>query len=370
MKKVYSAKRTDPVSFAVITAAFFFACFAALYMPSKAAEGFRSGMDYSLNVLLPSLFPFMFLSAFASEYGISAQLGRLLAPITRTLFCLPEEAGMTILLGLIGGFPVGAVGISSLLMQGKITDKQAQRMLCFCVNPGPAFMINAVGDGIYGSSVIGILLFCAQTAASLLIGIIIGIIAGRKEKIPVNNTITADAKDFSSAFVLSTRRACSSSVSLCSMVVLFSSFSTLAMAVLDIPTDSLEGTIIRAVLEVTDGCLCIAKEKYPLFVTAMCIGWGGVSVHFQIFSALERLNINKLQFILARLTVGAASAGIVYLICEHTDISIAVFAKTQELTAEFSSVTVSGSLALFISSILFVIFINKRETAAYNVMRK
>ncbi len=355
---LYTTKRSDIFTFTTVTALFFAACFAALYLPSQAAGGVRSGVQYSLNVLLPSLFPFMFLSAFASEYGISSRLGRLFAPFTQGVLYLPGDAGVTVLLSLVGGYPVGAVGISSLLRHKKITQKQARRMLCCCVNPGPAFLISAVGDEMYGSKTIGVVLFASQTAASLIVGIVLGIIARFHEPIEKSSGSDSAHHDLSTAFVLSTKSACASAVSLCSLVVLFSAFSSLLLALINIDGGSLAGAGIRSFLEVTDGTACLAALRLPIYFTALAVGWGGLCVHFQVFAALTELRINKAVFALSRLAVGGLSALLSVYIMKLPVVSVAVFSAGSEVTAKFSELTFWGSLALFISSALFCVFID------------
>ncbi len=365
MRSVYSSKKSDMFTFLAVMLLFFFACFGALYMPSLAASGVRSGITYSLEVLLPSLFPFMFLSAFSSEYGISSRLGRIISPLTESLLYLPGCAGITVLLGMIGGYPVGAVGTASLLRRGKITADQAKRMLFFCVNPGPAFLISAVGDEMYGSKRIGAVLFAAQTAASLLLGCLLAVKARFHEKIERNKFDADDKRPFSEAFVLATKSACSAAVSLCSMVVLFSAFSSLILGAFSVAEDSVTGAALRSVLEVTDGCARFAQIGAPMYLTALAVGWGGLCVHFQVFAAIPELSVNKPKFVTARLIVGAISACITMFVEKYTDVFEETLADTfsniEQTAAKFTSSTFFGSLALFVSCVLFLIFITPRH---------
>ncbi len=344
----------------VVSLVFLIVCAFALYMPDRTAQGVKAGMDSSLNILLPSLFPFMFLSSFAVEYDISEQIGKRLSWLSEFLFYLPREATVTIILSLVGGYPVGAVGINSLLKKGYITTDQAVRMLCFCVNPGPAFMIGIVGDCFFGSRKIGMILFASQTVASIIVGIITGFWARfskdsrvsykKYQPKPLN-------RDFSTAFVISTKNACNSAVSMCSAVIIFSAFTSL----LEFSAESQSGIFLRTLLEITDGCSCIINTRYPLYFTALAIGWGGISVHFQVFASVPNLQINKLKFCFARISVGAISALIIYFIDMFVDIPSEVFADISQNQVKFTSGSALGSGALFVSSILFLIFTKKSE---------
>ena len=108
-------------------------------------QGAYEGLLFCAQILIPSLFPFMVLSSFVVNCGISGILSRFLAPVTKSFFRLPGSAGVTILLSMFGGYPVGARGIRTLLDRGLITREEGARMLCFAVGAGPAFVIFAVG---------------------------------------------------------------------------------------------------------------------------------------------------------------------------------------------------------------------------------
>ena len=344
--------------FLTVTLLFAAVCVGVLAMPKVSVDGARSGLMYSFGVLIPSLFPFMFLSNFAVEYGISSKVGRVLAPFTEKVLYLPSEAGVTVLLSLIGGFPVGAVGISALFKQGKISEKQAQRMLCFCVNSGPAFLISVVGAELYDSEFIGIILLTAQILSSLIIGIVLGLFARKKEPLQKSVTNPHNKIEFAPAFIISAKNACAATINLCALVVLFSSFSSIFITTLKIDGDSPIGIIIKAVLEVTDGCNCIANAHMPIYLTSLAVGWSGICVHFQIFAAAENLRINKTSFIFSRISNGILSAALTFLATLFVTFDYEVFSNFVKSEPSFSSSSFYGSLALFISSILFLIFMN------------
>lgn len=357
-KKIYLSKKTDLFTMFAVSLAFTAVCVGVLAIPKVSIDGAKNGISYSLGILIPSLFPFMFLSSFAVEYGISQKVGRLLSPFTEKILYLPSEAGVTVLLSLIGGFPVGAVGINALLKQGKITEKQAQRMLCFCVNSGPAFLISVVGIELYDSEMIGIILLVAQTVSSLLIGAILGIFARRNEPLQRSVVVSNNRNSFSSAFVISAKNASISTVNLCALVVLFSSFEAVLMNALRIDESDYMGMAIKLLLEVTDGCSSLAQNHIPIYITALAVGWSGICVHFQIYASTEALNINKLVFMLARVFCGLIMGLLTYCSTLFIVVDTEVFSNITESSNSFSSSSIYGSLALFVSCILFLIFMN------------
>ena len=141
----------NSVRFLLISVCTLLAAAALLLFPMSAADGARRGIGYCLNLLIPSLFPFMVLSSFITRSGISSVLGKIFSPFAK-LFHMPSEAGLPLFLSFIAGYPVGASTASRLHSDGVLDKDDAFRMMCFAVCGGPAFIIKAVGQGMLGST--------------------------------------------------------------------------------------------------------------------------------------------------------------------------------------------------------------------------
>ena len=140
-----------------LTGAALLVCAAALVLfPAQAAEAAKDGLLLCYNVIIPSLFPFFVLSTLVVELGLVSYLGRLLSPLMRPLFRVPGEGATALALGFVGGYPVGARTTLSLYEKGLCTKTEAERMLAFCNNSGPAFILGVVGIGIFSLSLIHI----------------------------------------------------------------------------------------------------------------------------------------------------------------------------------------------------------------------
>ena len=129
-------------------------CAAAALMacPAQAMEGARSGLALCGEVIVPSLFPFFILASLVVELGLAGQLGRALEPVMGPLFGLNGACASAVALGLIGGYPVGAKTALGLYENGLCTRTEAERLLAFCNNSGPAFVLGVVGAGIFSSA--------------------------------------------------------------------------------------------------------------------------------------------------------------------------------------------------------------------------
>ncbi|QNK41638.1 hypothetical protein [Caproicibacter fermentans] len=76
---------------ALLLAALTAAC-ALLIFPVQAAQGAKNGIGYCLEVLVPSLYPFMVLSVFIVKSGLSRKISGIFEGPTQKLFRLPGSA--------------------------------------------------------------------------------------------------------------------------------------------------------------------------------------------------------------------------------------------------------------------------------------
>lgn len=295
----------DKKSGALLAAVLAAAC-ALLLFPAQAAQGAKNGVDYSLNILIPSLYPFMVLSVFIVKSGLSEKLGKVLEKPTQALFRLPGGAAASIVMSVVGGFPAGARSAAALAEAGLVTQEQAGRMMVFCVNAGPSFLITAVGVGFLHSARAGAVLFLSQLVSFLLMGILSSLFArpaqrGRAKPQPARRVGMAQA------LIDSAADAAYSTLMMCCLVILFAAGMNLIRSAVAVP---LVSVVCSAVFEVTGGCADLARTGAPLWVFALAVGWGGVCVHMQAYACLGGVKIRKGRFALCRLLQGLISAAV------------------------------------------------------------
>lgn len=270
-----------------------------LLAPQTAADGVRDGLTLCGQVVIPSLFPFLALSSFVVQSGLSVRAGRLLRPLTEGLFRLPGTAGGAIFMSLIGGYPVGARMTAQLLDASLITKKQAQRMLLFCVNSGPAFLISAVGAAMLQSRRAGLILCASLTASALLIGFLSRFFA-KSEPAGESAVLRQSESSAAQALVDAAAQGCAGIVSICVWVILFSCISAL-LGLLPLP--GALRLLMQCFLEVTSGCAA-AAGRVPLPMLALALGWGGVCVHCQVLRDVRQTGLSLPLFFCGRAANG------------------------------------------------------------------
>ena len=123
------------------------------------------------GTVIPALFPFMVVTGLLVRLGFGQWLAPDMAGLMASLFRLPGCAGSALLLGLVGGYPIGARTAAELYASGDLTRQEAERLLTFCNNSNPVFLISVLGAGVFGSVRAGLWLWLIHVCAALLTGL-------------------------------------------------------------------------------------------------------------------------------------------------------------------------------------------------------
>ena len=346
---------------------------ALLTWPQAAAAGVSRGLSICSTVVIPSLFPFLVLAGFLIRSGVSNALGRRLERPVRFLFGLPGCCAAGILVGFVGGYPAGGTAVGELVRRGDITRAEGRRMLRFCVNGGPAFVISAVGAGMLGDVRYGALLFAAHIFAALLIGLAGRLFDRDKGREADTQPQTAgDKMGAAAAFVESVNAACRSLLYMCGFVVLFAAllavsdgsgltetvnrFIAAPFSLTDADTSGL-ACLFPCLLEVSCGCVDAAGTgaAAPLLL-GMAMGWGGLSVHCQLAAILHGQQLMGKGFFAARAVHAMLGGLLSVMLFRWAPIAITTFSPSSDavLVPYTTSATASVALLIMCAMLLFV----------------
>ncbi len=326
-----------------------------LKFPQSALDGVRSGIELSLNVAVPSLFPFFAVSVFVSGFSVPNKLQGVLSAVVRLLFRLPGEAVYAVVFGLIGGYPVGCAVTARLYEQGKLTREQAQRMTLFCINAGPAFAVTAVGSVMLGDSRAGVLIFASICISSVLIGIALRFVSPA----PQVNEIKEDPLiPLSYRFVEATEKSAVSMLKICAWITLFSCFFSLVKE-LGLSDNML--AVIRCVLEVTGGCRS-AAEYGNIYTVAATLGWSGLCVICQMLGDVRKVGTPLPLFLAFRAVHAALAAVVCRVLLMLFPVSVSTFASLSSGTSvELFSASAPAALALLGLCTVFVVDLDRNK---------
>ena len=297
---------------------------ALVVYPSQSMDAGRQGLQLCFNVIFPSLFPFFVLSSLVVELGMARYLGQALERIMRPLFRVGGPGASALVLGFVGGYPVGARTAIRLYETKQLTKDEVQRLLAFCNNSGPAFILGVVGAGVFGSGTVGLLLYFVHIAASVCVGLLFrfyGRPAAKRSS--TSHTPQFQAVRFSHAFTSSIKNSFSSVLNICAFVVFFSVLIRLlslcgimaaaarllsALPHLDL---TMAHHLLIGLVEVSSGAAGLIGEgalNERVSMAAFMLGWAGLSVHCQVLSFLAGSDLSSFPYLLGKAVHGLLSA--------------------------------------------------------------
>lgn len=222
--------------------------------------------------VIPALFPFMVVSSLLISLGLGELLS---APLSgwMALYGIGGAGASALVLGLIGGYPTGGRAAAALYREGLVSRDEAERLLAFCNNANPAFLITVLGVGVFGSFRAGLWLWLIHIAAALLTGLLTARPRRDLPRSTPQNRPAFRAAGFTSAFVSSVQSALGNILSVCAFVVVFS--------ILSLPIRRLGGivgTAATGALELFSVLPLLTPDRTGFILAAGIAGWGSLSV--------------------------------------------------------------------------------------------
>ena len=296
--------------------------------PKEVSAAVKEGLGLCYNVILPSRFPFFVLTSLVISLGLAGYLGRLLEPVMGPLFHLGGACAAPLALGVIGGYPVGARAALTLYESGGCSKTECERLIAFCNNSGPAFILGVVGAGVFADSRVGVLLCLVHGLASLCVGVLFRFYKAKEWKKAPSTAGPITACRFSEAFTGAVGGAVNSTLSICAFVITFTVILRLCFLSGLLPalaallgrllaplgfTQVWAQRLLTGVLELSSGVWTLTGEGSLTGRAAMAaflLGWAGVSVHCQVLSFQGRSGLNVGNYILGKLLHAVISAGL------------------------------------------------------------
>lgn len=296
---------------------------AALVLWSGGAmEGARRGLDTCARVLIPSLFPFFIMSALLRHTGAVYALARAASPVMPRLFGVPGAGAAALVVGLAGGYPIGAATAAALVRSGDISREEGERLLAFCNNSGPAFLVGAAGVGVFGSASIGLLLYASHALAALLTGALLR--SGAPQHI---SPPPAPGEARGGALTEAVASSVSGMLSVCGYVVAFSALTgamesagvfSLLSGELAMHTPlglHLSRALLAGFLELGSGLSALSglpASPLALSAASLLASWGGLSVHMQTAAVVASAGLSLRRHTAGKLISSAMSAALTY----------------------------------------------------------
>lgn len=325
--------------------------------PKEIGNGVKSGLLLLGDSIIPALFPFMVFASYIAFSPYSDRISMLLKKPAQKLFSTNGNGLTAVILGILGGYPIGAKTVAEYYQQGLLSANEAHRIIPWCVNPSPAFVITATGTFLLRNTKSGAIIYISVILASLTIGVFNRFIKIDCEKNEKTNISPLMQKD---VFINSVASASKAMLAICGWVLTFSALC----AGFDCLTDNEHlSLLIKSIAEVTNGCRLAAEEGLSLPLICAITSFGGFAVIFQVSPYLQICSYNLRVFICWRLLSAALSAFYCSLFIRLFPDAQSVYQVISVADKSFTvSHSISAAVILLITCVVLILEVdNKRK---------
>lgn len=315
--------------------------------PKNYISATFKGFSIWAKIVLPSLFCFFIFTKLLMQNASTIKIFNFLNKPFEKLFNTPKVGGYIYFMSCISGYPVGAKLISEFYEQGAISKDEAFRVSCYASTSGPMFVIGSVGIAMFNSTKLGVIVLIVHLLSALINGLIFRNFrfnkvknkekkkdkstttknkfssincTSQKEKkiiIQINNKETTSKEKF---IYKPTKQSLNDIMyNTIISVVMVGGYIALCFAILEVlnylnilsflggainkilPSTAKVGeSILKGILELTNGCVSLSSGNYSL--KAMCIAisfltsFGGFSIHLQSYLFLSKCGISYKYF--------------------------------------------------------------------------
>ena len=299
--------------------------------PMFFSKGTVEGVKLFFFNVFPGLFPFMLLTKLLTEIGVVFKISKKLNKISYKIFGTSGISLYALFMSVISGYPIGAKIISDLYRKNLISNEEAKKMTIFCTTSGPIFVIGAVGNFMFGSQLIGIILYFSHIISAILMAIIY-------------NFITRKTANFTKIYTKTNENRLNNennTLSLCitqtvNSILIVGAYITIFYLLIEVLTSlkitfllniiakhifclfgvntALTNGTIFGLFEITRGCkeLSLFKTFQSISICSGLISFSGLSIIFQSMEFLKDAQIKTHNFVLTKIVHFIVS----YFLCQ------------------------------------------------------
>ncbi|MBQ7365497.1 MAG: hypothetical protein IJW46_07855 [Clostridia bacterium] len=265
-----------------------------LVMRTEISRAAYDALVFSAKKLIPALFPFALLAKLTAALPYPQKVRHL--PMGLSLSALPA-----CLLGLLAGYPMGALAAKGLYDSGTVGKKEALRLTACTNNASLAFLLMTVAP-LFGGQSIGWVLFFSASSASLIALVLTNDRSPKSVSLPLPRT----QEPFVSLLTRAIAEAAEAMLTLTAFVTFFAIVSRLCFL---IPPLVGLSPYLMLFLEPTAAVrtLAVSSLSGKLPLAAFALGFSGLSVLMQDHAIWEgKLPLTKIAA--CRLLIGILSA--------------------------------------------------------------
>lgn len=299
----------------------------------------KNSMNLCFEIIIPTLFPFFICSGILIYSGFCEILAKMFRFCMKPLFGVSPSGASAFVLGIISGYPLGAVTAGELYENNYISKTEAERLLAFCNNSGPLFILGSVGAAVYSDIKIGAVLYLTHILASITVGVIFKFYKRNAFTAPPT-VMTTPNRSVGEIFNIALQNAVRNILTVCGAIVFFGMISRLALDRL--PISGTLYAIFSGIAEFAGGTSAVSKLTLPiatkLVLTAFIVGFAGICVHMQVVAVIAQYRLNLVPYFVGKLLHGFLAALYTIIYLRFFPITEAVFVPSASKAFAASSI--------------------------------
>ena len=283
-----------------------------ILFPSVSLSGAARGVSVWAENAVPTLFPFMAVSAMLINSGALGGLAKICASLASRIG-LPRAASQTMAVGMLSGYPVGAGMTAMLYGQDRIQRNEVEitaTVSSFC---SPVFIISTVGTKLIHNGAAGIIVLVSHYISFAVALPLLRRIFGRSVQ-PCSELYSTDEKrmSFGNILKVSVENAVKTILTVGGYIVLFSIIIEFIFKCGILPENEYIRCAVSMMLEISNGCAAICSSSLSFEIkTALlcfCTTWGGLCVMLQINGFVSECGVSGKKLMLFKLIQALFSA--------------------------------------------------------------
>ncbi|MDD2446550.1 MAG: sporulation integral membrane protein YlbJ [Tissierellia bacterium] len=348
--------------------------------PNQSINSAREGLNLWFNLLIPSLYPFIFITDLLVSFGIINSITKYFDPLMVSIFNVPGIGAFPFSMSIMSGYPIGARLTSKLRKERYISKIDADRLISFSSTSGPLFILGTVLIGMMGGPNVSALMIIPHYLGAITVGVIFRFYKRKDSLISTNNyqynnrshldKEALENKSVGSLIYKSIKDSMESIISIGGFVIiysviidillsfqLFNSLVGVISQLTSIDANIIKG-IIAGIIEMTNGCEIISNLNIDLIIKViilnLIIGWGGFSIHSQALSFISSTDISPKIYLISKFLHGIFSAIYTYVLylLFYKNITMKTYINSMPT---FNTYTSNNFVKLFIISTSIVI---------------
>ena len=264
--------------------------------------------------LFPSIFIFFIITDILNNYHFPYYLGKIFGKLVHKIYKLPKETTYIIVMSITSGFPGNSKLIKEQLDNNTITIYDANKLLTMTHFSNPIFLLYTVGINFFHDKKIGVFILISHYITNFIIGFLFRNTYHVKET--KKNYALTKPVPFMNLLKTSISNTINILFNVYGIIIFFALLTKTINLYLDL--NPYTNMLFNGILEITNGLnllsiLPISKIKAAMIATFI-ISFGGISIHMQVMSILNKYDINYYVYLISRILHAAISSFLFFIL--------------------------------------------------------